>query len=241
MVRCVTPVCCSSSSAAAPGALTALSTKDCTSKRLSNKPEYVFVVNPNGANGRTGKEWKKLLPTLHSRLGKDYNICESCTMGPSHGTSIAREAIQRGAAAVVAVGGDGTLHEVINGFFENGKPLDTEGTGARHKTALGLIPLGTGSDFARTFDWKNDPYEAVERISKGKKQKIDVGLVIGKESKPRCFLNVADIHLSAKAGFYASKYKRFGNLCYVIGTLRAFIDHHNQDMNIKVDKINIYN
>ncbi|XP_013631633.1 PREDICTED: sphingoid long-chain bases kinase 2, mitochondrial-like isoform X1 [Brassica oleracea var. oleracea] len=192
--------------------------------------DLVFVVNPQGANGRTAKEWKKLLPYLRSRLGEDCNICESLTSGPSHAIDITREAIRDGADAVIAVGGDGTLHEVVNGFFWEGKPVGTS-----HSAALGLIPLGTGSDFARTFGWKNDPCEAVERIAKGIRSRVDVGVIDQEGRDSHYFINVADVHLSAKAGFYASKYKKFGNLCYVIGALQAFMGHDNRDMRIKVN------
>lgn len=86
------------------------------------------------------------------------------------------------------------------------------------------------------FFRNNDPCEAVERIARGMRSRIDVG-VIDKEGKDlHYFINVADVHLSAKAGFYASKYKKFGNLCYVIGALQAFMGHHNQDMRIRVSK-----
>ncbi|KAE8707999.1 Sphingoid long-chain bases kinase 2 [Hibiscus syriacus] len=198
--------------------------------------DIVFVVNPRGANGRTGKEWKKLLPYLQSRLGSDCNICESLTSGPSHAIDITREAIREGVHAVIAVGGDGTLHEVVNGFFWDGKPVAHQKIEAVHSTALGLIPLGTGSDFARTLGWKNDPREAIERIAKGVRSRIDVG-VISREGEGSCyFINVADIHLSAKAGYYASRYKKFGNLCYVIGALQAFMGHRNQDLRIKVNE-----
>ncbi|KAF3581153.1 hypothetical protein DY000_02028840 [Brassica cretica] len=179
--------------------------------------DLVFVVNPQGANGRTAKEWKKLLPYLRTRLGKDCN------------------AIRDGADAVIAVGGDGTLHEVVNGFFLEGKPVGNLNGEATHSAALGLIPLGTGSDFARTFGWKNDPCEAVERIAKGVRSRVDVGVINHEESDLHYFINVADVHLSAKAGFYASKYKKFGSLCYVIGALQAFMGHHNRDMRIKVN------
>ncbi|KAG9455276.1 hypothetical protein H6P81_008180 [Aristolochia fimbriata] len=198
--------------------------------------DIVFVVNPRGANGRTGREWKKLLPFLRSRLGSDCNICESLTSGPSHAIDITREAIREGADAVVAVGGDGTLHEVVNGFFWNGKPT-TGYENSTHTTSLGLIPLGTGSDFARTFGWKNDPREAVERIARGVKSKIDVGVITGPNKEPHYFINVADIHLSAKAGYYASRYKTFGNLCYVFGALRAFMGHSNRDLKIKANGV----
>ncbi|KAJ0076023.1 hypothetical protein Patl1_33992 [Pistacia atlantica] len=89
-------------------------------------------------------------------------IRESFTSGPSHAIDIMREAIREGVDAVIVVGGDGTLHEVVNGFFWAGKTL---------------IPLGTGSDFARTFGWKNDPHEAIDRIVKGMRSRINVGVI----------------------------------------------------------------
>ncbi|WOL09989.1 sphingoid long-chain bases kinase 2, mitochondrial isoform X2 [Canna indica] len=200
-----------------------------------SKKDFVFIVNPKGANGRTGREWKKLLPYLRTRLAGHCNICEYITSGPSHGVDITREAIREGADAVVAVGGDGTLHEVINGFFREGQPVTALEGGPVHSTALGLIPLGTGSDFARTFSWRNDPYEAIERIRKGFRSKLDVGTITADTGEQHFFINVADIHLSAKAGFYASKFKRFGNLCYVLGSLRAFIGHENRNLKVKIN------
>ncbi|KAI3829252.1 hypothetical protein L1987_03370 [Smallanthus sonchifolius] len=201
----------------------------------SRRRDLVFIVNPRGANGRTGREWKKLLPYLRFRLGSDCNINESLTSGPSHAIDITREAIREGADAVVAVGGDGTLHEVVNGFFWGGKPVSKHDSKVPHTTALGLIPLGTGSDFARTFGWSNDPVDAIERLVKGSRSRIDVGVITKEGGDLHYFINVADIHLSAKAGYHASKYKRFGNLCYVIGALQAFFGHHNHDLKIRVN------
>ncbi|KAI9111979.1 hypothetical protein K1719_016875 [Acacia pycnantha] len=157
------------------------------------------------------------LDNATSCLSSILEICESLTPGPCHAIDITREAIREGADAVIAVGGDGTLHEVVNGLFWAGKPVTSNVEEPSHSTALVLIPLGTGSDFAQTFGWKNDSYEAIERISKGVRSKIDVGVITGETGEEHYFINVADIHLSAKAGLYASKYKKFGKLCYVIG------------------------
>ncbi|XP_022147219.1 sphingoid long-chain bases kinase 2, mitochondrial [Momordica charantia] len=201
----------------------------------SGRRDLVFVVNPRGANGKTVKEWNKLVPYLRTRLSEHYNICESLTSGPCHAIDITREAIREGAEAVIAVGGDGTFHEVVNGFFWAGKPVINNDGAARKPTALGLIPLGTGSDFARAFGWKNNPFEAVDRIAKGLRSQIDVGVTHEENGEYHYFVNVADIHLSAKAGFYAARYKRFGNLCYVIGALQAFMGHQNKDLKIKVN------
>ncbi|KAI3866738.1 hypothetical protein MKW92_037665 [Papaver armeniacum] len=71
------------------------------------------------ANGRNGKEWKKLLPYLRTHLGQHRNM----TSAPSHVIDITREDIWEGANVVVAVGGDGTLHKVVNGFFWAEKPV----------------------------------------------------------------------------------------------------------------------
>ncbi|CAN0825036.1 Sphingoid long-chain bases kinase 2, mitochondrial [Linum grandiflorum] len=212
--------------------LSLLSAADSSS---SHRRDLVFIVNPRGANGRTGKQWKKLLPYLRSRLDKNCNICESLTTGPYHAIDITREAIREGADAVIAVGGDGTLHEVVNGFFWDGKPVTKHDRDASRSTALGLIPLGTGSDFARTLGWKNDPHEAIDRIVNGLRMRVDVGVIGGSSKESHYFINVADIHLSAKAGYYAARYKKFGNLCYVIGALQAFMSHNNQDFRIKVN------
>ncbi|KAK0581247.1 hypothetical protein LWI29_011731 [Acer saccharum] len=211
---------------------------DVSPDRLTSprRRDLVFIVNPLGANGKTGKEWKKLLPYLRSRLDTDCNICESFTSGPSHAIDITREAIREGADAVIAVGGDGTLHEVVNGFFWAGRPVTNHDRESANSTALGLIPLGTGSDFARTFGWKNDPHEAIERLAKGIRSRIDVGVISGEGGEAHYFINVADIHLSAKAGYYASRYKKFGNLCYVIGALQGFKGHKNQNLKVKVNE-----
>ncbi|KAJ7570612.1 hypothetical protein O6H91_01G128200 [Diphasiastrum complanatum] len=108
--------------------------------------------------------------------------------------------------------------------------------GVAPNTALGLIPLGTGSDFARTFNWKNNSLEAIERIGKGQRQKVDVGhVVLPSGGVDRYFINVADIHLSAKGGYYAAKYKKLGTFCYVAGALHGFASHKNQDFDIRID------
>ncbi|XP_066306552.1 sphingoid long-chain bases kinase 2, mitochondrial-like [Miscanthus floridulus] len=223
----------SSHSHSQPSAVGLTSDRVAASRR--RRGDFVFVVNPSGANGRTGKQWKQLLPLLRTRLADQYNICECITSGPSHAIDVTREAIKDGADAVIAVGGDGTLHEVVNGFFWKGSPVRALDRGPDHSTALGLIPLGTGSDFARTFGWTNDPRDAIDRIVRGVKSKLDIGVMEGPNREPHFFVNVADIHLSAKAGYFASMYKRFGNLCYVFGALRGFWGHNNLDMRIKVN------
>ncbi|EFJ04852.1 hypothetical protein SELMODRAFT_138147 [Selaginella moellendorffii] len=197
----------------------------------SKKRECVFVVNPKGANGRTGREWSNIFPKLSLELSKHYNVSQVRTSGPFHATEATRKAVEDGAAAVIAVGGDGTLHEVVNGFFHDNCASADESS---HKTALGLIPLGTGSDFARTFGWSNDPYQAIHRIARGDHRRIDTGYVSVGGNRHH-FINVGALHLSAQAGYHATKYKWLGNLSYVIGALQAFMHHKNRDLDIRIN------
>lgn len=68
------------------------------------------------------------------------------------------------------------------------------------------------------------------------RSKIDVGVITGESCEHHYFVNIADIHLSAKAGFHAARYKRFGKLCYVIGALQAFMGHQNHDLRVKFNE-----
>ena len=98
-------------------------------------PDTVFLVNPASDNGRTGRRWAELAHrAAHAGLDGETLFSER----PGHLIELARTAVDRGARLVVAVGGDGTLNEVINGIAERDVDLAT-------------IPLGTGMDFGRAY------------------------------------------------------------------------------------------
>ncbi|MBQ8197434.1 MAG: diacylglycerol kinase family lipid kinase [Clostridia bacterium] len=114
-----------------------------------------FIVNPT-AGGKDGAKIKKALPKIEKRLverGVEYVI--HMTKQPSQATSLTQSLIKNGATDIVVVGGDGTLHETINGFsnFE--------------KVNMGIIPCGTGNDFASALNLPEDPVEALDLILDG--------------------------------------------------------------------------
>src|SRR4029079_8417615 len=97
------------------------------------EPRPVVVVNPNSQGGATGKRW----PELAAKLRKHFAFEEAMTTGPGDATRLTRNALTGGAERGVALGGDGTINEVVNGFFDNG-------TAVAPTAAFGLIPFGTG-------------------------------------------------------------------------------------------------
>ncbi len=149
----------------------------------------VLIVNPNSQNGELGRQWSYLSKIIRRELA--YH--EVRTKGPGDATKLAREAILAGAEQVIAIGGDGTVNEVVNGFFENGKCIATD-------TAMGLLPFGTGGDFRKTVHIPKDPSRAARIIAEGKTRPIDIGHVEyatpsgGTEN--RVFANIASFGVS---------------------------------------------
>src|SRR5882724_1464989 len=120
-----------------------------------------FLVNPASANGRTRKIWPELAHRA-ARLGLSGETLFS--ERPGHLIELARSAVERGARLVVAVGGDGTLNEVVNGIA--GSDVD-----------LATIPLGTGMDFGRTYGIPRKFDDAVRIALEGTPRTIDAGRV----------------------------------------------------------------
>src|SRR5436305_1429889 len=104
-------------------------------------PRTVVIVNPKSQGGKLGKRW----PELADLIGRAFPFDAVTTKAAGDATRLAREALRGGAERVVAIGGDGTINEVVNGFF------DEEGAAIAPEASFGLIPYGTGGDFRRTM------------------------------------------------------------------------------------------
>jgi YegS/Rv2252/BmrU family lipid kinase len=100
-----------------------------------------MVVNPAAGGGRCARAWPALARRLHD-AGVSFAVV--FTARPGDGTRLARAAVLEGATTVVAVGGDGTANEVVNGFLEDDVPLNPV-------ARVGLLAAGTGNDLARNF------------------------------------------------------------------------------------------
>jgi YegS/Rv2252/BmrU family lipid kinase len=152
--------------------------------------ELHCIFNPRASAGRTGRRW----PDIARRLAAaGFSVTAHQTAAPGDATRLAREALNAGAQTIVAVGGDGTIHEVANGFFDDGRPTHPE-------ARLGIVPGGSGSDLIKTLGIPSDVDGAIARLVAGHTRTVDVGRVsfidhAGAEAT-RIYLNTASAGLS---------------------------------------------
>jgi diacylglycerol kinase (ATP) len=118
------------------------------------------------------------------------------TDAPWHAEALARQAVAQGRPLVVAAGGDGTAHEVANGILAQGGDA-----------ALGVLPLGSGNDYARTLGMSTDLGEAAREIARGRTKQVDVGTCNGKY-----FTNSVGIGFDGRVTHRATEMKQTGSL-----------------------------
>jgi YegS/Rv2252/BmrU family lipid kinase len=123
----------------------------------------VFLVNPASANGSTGRRWPEIArQAAASGLMGDALMSEA----PGHLAELAAQAVAAGARLLVVVGGDGTVHETVNGLLQLDHPLDVE---------LAVLPRGTGKDFVRSLRIPTDLGGALEVARSGSPRLVDAG------------------------------------------------------------------
>ncbi|MEO8706412.1 MAG: acylglycerol kinase family protein, partial [Kofleriaceae bacterium] len=128
-------------------------------------PRTTIIVNPKSQGGRLGKRWAEIADVI----ARVFPFDDVMTKGPGDATHLARTALEAGAERIVAIGGDGTVNEVVNGFF------DDAGKSIAPDASFALIPFGTGGDFRRTFHLPTEIEDAAAVIAANHRKQIDVG------------------------------------------------------------------
>ena len=174
--------------------------------------ELTVIVNSHAGRRHVGEEIPELERNLRSR-GLGYRLLR--TDVPGDATRMAAEAVRGGGRFVVAVGGDGTVHEVVNGLFEDGRPITEE-------TVLGVVAAGSGCDFIRTFGLPGDATRACTHLAGDTTYPLDVGRIVYRTSEggagSRYFANVAEVGLGAAVANRAERMPaRLGQAKYFLG------------------------
>jgi diacylglycerol kinase (ATP) len=172
----------------------------------------VIVVNPAAGSGRAAK----LVPWIRERLDRRHDAELLVTSRPGEAEEAAARAATDGADRVVAVGGDGTIQEVVNGILATTAP-----------TAVGIVPVGSGNDLARSLGLPIDPVEAWTLAIGRVTRRIDAALAVNGEGRRRWFASAGGIGFDAQVAAAMTSRRgwqsgRVGYLLTTLGELRRF-------------------
>ena len=199
---------------------------------MKKPPKTLLIANPASANGRVGRHWDRIYSQIKGNYRGPFDL--EMTERSGHATELTRGAIEAGYELVVALGGDGTINEVVNGFFR-------EPVAPAADTVLGLLPLGTGNDLVRTLGIPKEVSLAVQALNVAGMRRVDVGRaeVSAFEGPPevRYFLNIADF---GSGGAIAERVNRttkvFGpQISFWWGIMSAMISYKNPTITFSVD------
>jgi YegS/Rv2252/BmrU family lipid kinase len=191
------------------------------------------IVNPRSAGGKTGKRWPEIERAVTKHLGE---IHAYMTSKPRHATELARQALAEGAELVISVGGDGTNNEVLNGLFEDGRPVNPA-------AAMSVIPGGTGGDFARLLGFPKEADAVAARLAQSKPKPIDVGRLTCVDPSgatiSRMFLNITSFGLGGEVDDRVNRTSKAlgGRLSFLWASLMAVLSYKNRPVHLVIDDV----
>jgi diacylglycerol kinase (ATP) len=183
-------------------------------------PRALLIVNPTSGGGTTGRSFGSMKKTIERVLGP---VDVALTERGGHAVELAREGALAGHRLVIAVGGDGTFNEVVNGLLQarNGSPgVDTD------SPRIGMIAQGTGGDFRKALglDHRLDKY--LEALGSGRERPLDVGKFEGGGKTDHYFVNILSVGMGGLVDRYVADASRMlgGKAAYFGASLRALIN-----------------
>ncbi len=190
----------------------------------------VLVVNPAAGNGRCARSW----PSWARRLeAAGIAFSPVFTSRPGDATRYTRDALRDGAETVVAVGGDGTANEVVNGFFDGDEAINPS-------ARFGALPAGTGVDLSRMLGLRGQMAIAALGPA-GRTRAIDLGRVrfvaYGGRSECRYFVNGGDLGVGGETAALAQKGSKAlgGFVAYLTAAIRAIVEHQSRAVTYSID------
>ncbi|MFQ6108021.1 MAG: diacylglycerol/lipid kinase family protein [Candidatus Aminicenantales bacterium] len=188
------------------------------------------IVNPESNKGRTKRRWKQIKEALKTFL-KEFRY--EFTEKPLQAIEISRTAIKEGTELIVGVGGDGTINEIANGFYEDQKIINPQ-------TVLGIVPSGTGCDFTRSLNIPVNLKKALHVITQAPSSWIDIGRVRYRghsgDEEERYFLNVADFGIGGEVvkKVNENRLKRKAS-SYLRCLVSTFLSYKNKRVQLKIN------
>jgi diacylglycerol kinase (ATP) len=189
----------------------------------ASKDRFLAIVNPAAGGGRAAKLAGPALARLRE---KNILVDVVASTGPRHAAQLAREAYSQGYRRFLAVGGDGTAHEIINGIFGR--------AGSTERIALGFLPFGTGNSFLRDFT-NGGAESAMQAILAGRSRSVDLLRLTHAQGRIYSF-NLLSMGFVAHVGALANRsFKSLGHFGYLLGILVGLIQLRRSAYRLRCD------
>ena len=194
---------------------------------MANSNRWFVIVNPTSGNDSGLKKWPEIESLLQAY---EFNFEYAFTEYENHSPELVQESIANGFENLICVGGDGTLHNIVNGIMHQNK-MDSS------QINVGMIPIGTGNDWVKTHDIPNDFEKAIQIIKNGHKKLQDLGKIefLDENRKPVYFNNLAGVGFDGFVVSKVHKYKHFGALAYLTGAVLGLFSFKNFKAKIKIE------
>jgi diacylglycerol kinase (ATP) len=191
---------------------------------LTVKETFLAIVNPAAGGGRAAKLAGEVVARLR---GNGVPIDAIATTSAGHAVQLANEAYQQGYRRFLAVGGDGTAHEVINGAFR--------GSESRDRIELGFLPMGTGNSFLRDFTQEDAAQHSAEAILSSRKRNVDL-LRLEHANGTVYSFNLLSVGFTADVGALTNRmFKPFGHLGYLMGVFVRVVQLKRRAFKLRCD------
>ncbi|MGD0779970.1 MAG: diacylglycerol kinase family protein [Dehalococcoidales bacterium] len=187
-----------------------------------------IIVNPAAGAGKTGRLWPRIMSIFK---GHGLRFEHTITEAPGHAIELAKIAAKKGYDMVISVGGDGTIHEVVNGLYASGNISDN---------LLGIVSTGTGSDYIRTTGISRNFEDACRCFLQPRQRTVDLGIVEYAKNggrAERLFVNFAGMGFDAEiVRRTTQQFKKLGAFpSYLMGLLTTLLSYRNHKISLVVD------
>lgn len=201
----------------------------------------LLVLNPMAGHGAALKTFPQVESALRS-AGMEFDVVH--TRASLHAVQIAWDAPSQGYERIIALGGDGIVHEVVNGLMRASNEGET--------IALGIIPLGTGNDFIKSLPpaltpgkTRDDWQEAIPGIVGGKTILADVGKITGDvpapgHPHPQYFTNGTDVGFGARVAKAVRGISLTGTAAYLMAVMQVLVDYNLPHIRLTLDSGEVF-
>ena len=187
--------------------------------------KWFVIVNPVAGNGETAQKWHEIEEELKQQKF-DFKVAFS--EYKSHEGVLVQSAVEEGYTHIICVGGDGTLHNVVNGLMNCAK-------NTKH-VKLGIIPLGTGNDWIKTYNIEKDYKIAIQILKQNHSVFQDIGFLKLDNSKQEVYFNnLAGIGFDGHVVYKVNNYKKLGVLAYLVGALVSIAAYKRTHLKVEMN------